>query len=416
MARRLVATAICVLVLGATAPVRSETDLIVDGNYCGRLAQLLWKKRQVHALECTTTSGPVASPVPAPSKLFLGDTMVGYVCDLARGRDLQGLDCKPRFGEPGTERLPTPTPKPRLGWLMDWLIPSAHAADLGVWWPASGWWSEEAYGMAFSPVRQADREWFCGTRGCLDDSRAEELTRFLGRNSGNPKARQARFYVGETGTHWWCMDAMRSGGLGRDAASLPDPLGSDSRRSRDLKRWGATSLLTAPYVFGCKHALDGESQRLLHQELGVPLPSGYVYRPIWPQPTQAGCHPDYPDGVSVRLDSACFDRWLDALKAQHPEVDRVTVQTSNGCNAYGFDSRGYSIAGRTARSLKRHGFPATLQLEDRNCQREGVTSFWEASPSADCAMLRAIRKAKAQPSIFWGWSLPEIADDLEACE
>jgi len=114
MARRLVA-AVLLVMLVAGSRAQAETDLFVGGVYCGRLAQLVWKKRQVHALDCTSTTVPaVGRSEETEPKLFVGSVMVGYVCDLApEGRDLSGMQCDLRFARPGSERLPTPTPTQR---------------------------------------------------------------------------------------------------------------------------------------------------------------------------------------------------------------------------------------------------------------------------------------------------------------
>lgn len=114
---------------------RAETDLFVGGIYCGRLHQLAWKKRQVHALDCEATTALTAEPATeSGSKLYVSGRFVGYTCDLAApGRDLSGLSCRLRFGEPGQATLPSPTPTARRFSLVDdWVVPPAHAAHYSI--------------------------------------------------------------------------------------------------------------------------------------------------------------------------------------------------------------------------------------------------------------------------------------------
>lgn len=296
------------------------------------------------------------------------------------------------------------------------LLPSVVSAKVidGVWWPTSAQTGyREAYGHLPDGITHADREWFYGAPG--DARGTDNATQLMILHLKNSKpAIDPSIFAGEMGSGFWCTGTI--GSRWTNYHALPDPLGDAvGKRTRDLVKWGVKpgeSIMVAPYLFACKANLSDAQLRALADDVGVTLPPGYRPRPSNPVEP---CSPDYPDRVSVRLDGACFRRWLSVVRLQHPEVGLVIAQISNGGNAYGRDGRGLAIARYVADAQRTLGYPVAIQIEDRNAQRSGAKDFWSAPPSADCKALRSATRQKARLSIFWGWGLQSIESDLEAC-
>lgn len=76
------------------------TDFFVNGEFCGVLAPLYWKRRAIAALDCHTLPGDPIEATGSASKLFLRDHFIGHVCDIAPKDGFGGMDCTPKYAKP----------------------------------------------------------------------------------------------------------------------------------------------------------------------------------------------------------------------------------------------------------------------------------------------------------------------------
>ncbi|HZR80369.1 MAG TPA: hypothetical protein VFD92_04655 [Candidatus Binatia bacterium] len=361
----------------------------------------------------TPVPTPSATPTCVPGKVRNPDCGVfGYPgsCDCMQrssGVDkwsvlaFMGLGSFRNVGHPKPTPVPTPTPLPR-----------GPAAFAGIWWPApeQAGLIPAAFGHPYNPdLVYAEHEWPYAVPDRASNDEVHTAVEGM-----KARGQMPRFFVGEPAPQFW----FRWNPAG-------DPLGGTpgaAERVANLLAWGVepgNAIMVAPYIFGCTHEMPRDEQDAMLARLGLTRPPGYEFRPIGAPLVAADgqCLPDYPDAFEVKVAARIFEVWLEALMQSHPEVGLVVVQMSNGSNAFSYDGHGYAIARRITRILRKHGFPPALQIEDRSCQASGARTFWEAPPSADCRMLRAVRVAGAQWSVFWGFSFgPNPGDELvEAC-
>jgi hypothetical protein len=357
----------------------------------------------------TRTPAPTPTRTPPPS-YYCVNKVPGWCWDGGPSCEFLGpCECVKCASLTPTPR-PTATPKPSPTFVIN-----------RMWWPSSSQANlTEAYGHEFSSQRYAKREWFYGVPDRASDSSIKATIA-----SAKARKEKPRFFVAEPGSHWWCRSVMQAGGFlnpdgtNKDPYLLPDTLGllnlDVGGRIDNLIKWGVSPgkpILVSVYIFGCKNQMSKYDSDLMASQLGVAIPAGYKYKTIR---NTSWCNPDYPDTISVSVDAACFDKFLAALKYQHPEIGYVIPQLSNGCNAYGFDGIGLEVADKIVGSLYKYGYDPAIQLEDRNCQDSSVDDFWSAPPSADCPALKAIVDSGAMISLFWGWSYDLIKDELARC-